>query len=91
MDLSGPGMRWLTVAPPKQTEVDFLLASWFPELVGKNATCVVDTDDCHTAFGELKRCGVEFTQEPAERPYGVEAVFQDLYGNRYALVERKRM
>jgi catechol 2,3-dioxygenase-like lactoylglutathione lyase family enzyme len=45
-DMATPGLRWLTVAPKKQTEVEFLLAAWFPEHVGKNATCVVATQDC---------------------------------------------
>ena len=35
----------------------------------------------------LRGRGVEFSQEPKARPYGTEAVFQDLYGNRYALVQ----
>ncbi len=34
---------------------------------------------------------MRFTQDPKERPYGLEAVFHDLYGNHYALVERKTM
>jgi hypothetical protein len=89
--MSGPGLRWLTVAPKKQTEVEFLLASWFPEHVGKNATCVVETRDCRKTYEELKGRGVKFKQIPEERPYGVEAVFQDLCSNSYALVERKPM
>ena len=91
MDMPGPGLRWLTVAPKKQKEVEFLLASWFPEYVGKNATCVVATDDCRTTYEELKGRGVSFSQEPQDRPYGVEAVFQDLSGNKYALVQHKAM
>jgi predicted enzyme related to lactoylglutathione lyase len=91
MDMSGPGIRWLTVAPKKQAEVQFLLASWFPHLVGKNATCVADTEDCHATYEELKGRGVKFTQTPQERPYGIEAVFQDLCGNNYALVQHKAM
>jgi catechol 2,3-dioxygenase-like lactoylglutathione lyase family enzyme len=91
LDISGPGIRWLTVAPRKQAEVELLLASWFPEHVGKNATCVVATEDCRETYAELKGRGVEFSQTPQERPYGVEAVFQDLYGNRYALVEHMPM
>ncbi|HEY7403718.1 MAG TPA: VOC family protein [Candidatus Angelobacter sp.] len=87
-DIPGAGMRWLTVAPRKQKEVAFLLASWFPNLIGKNATCVVETQDCHQAYAELKKNGVRFTQEPASRPYGLEAVFEDLYGNHYALLQR---
>ena len=87
LDVPGPGVRWLTVAPPKQEEVQFLLATWFPELVGKNATYVVDTQDCRATYAQLKARGVRFDQEPTERPYGIEAVFKDLCGNTYALVE----
>ena len=89
IDLSAPGMRWLTVAPKDQKEVEFVLASWFPEHVGKNAPCVVETRNCKEAYENLKRRGVTFSEPPTDKPYGVEAVFEDLYGNTYALVERK--
>lgn len=45
-DLAAPGMHWLTIAPKKQTEIESVLASWFPKLVGKNAPCVLETQDC---------------------------------------------
>jgi predicted enzyme related to lactoylglutathione lyase len=90
MDMAGPGMRWLTVAPAKQTEVDVVLASWFPEHVGKNPPCVLETPDCRQTHEELKNRGVKFTQAPTDRPYGIEAVFEDFYGNSYALVQRSR-
>lgn len=86
-DIPIPGFRWVTVAPEGQEDVEFLLASWFPDLVGKNATCVVHTADCTAAHKLLAERGVEFLQQPQSRPYGTEAVFQDLYGNRYALVQ----
>lgn len=86
-DIPVPGFRWVTVAPAEQEDVEFLLASWFPDLVGKNATCVVHTHDCVGTFATLQERGVEFTQAPQARPYGMEAVFEDLYGNRYALVQ----
>lgn len=89
VDISAPGMRWLTVAPKGQREIEFVLASWFPNLVGKNAPCVVLTQDCKATYRTLKDRGVKFSQTPTEKPYGVEAVFEDLYGNGYALVERK--
>lgn len=88
-DVSAPGMRWLTVAPKHQKEVEFVLASWFTDLVGKNAPCVVETEDCHGTYEILKGRGVNFGQAPTEKPYGIEAIFEDLYGNTYALVERK--
>jgi hypothetical protein len=87
MDVRLPQFRWLTVAPPQQVDVEFLLASWFPDLVGKNATWVLSTRDCQGSYEELKSRGVEFSQKPALRPWGIEAIFIDLYGNSYALVQ----
>jgi hypothetical protein len=63
------------------------LASWFPDLIGKNATWVLSTRDCQGGYEELSAKGVEFVQKPEMKPYGIEAVFLDLYGNRYALVQ----
>ncbi len=45
------------------------------------------TDDCHTTYQELKSRGVEFVSEPAERPYGIEAVFKDNSGNWFSLTQ----
>lgn len=87
VDQQGDGFRWLTVAPPQQIEVEFLLASWFPDLVGKNATWVLSTRDCQGGYEELKGKGIEFVQRPEAKPWGIEAVFVDLYGNKYALVQ----
>ncbi|UWZ82361.1 VOC family protein [Occallatibacter riparius] len=87
IDQVGNGFRWLTVAPPQQAEVEFLLASWFPDLVGKNPTWVISTRDCQGGYEELKSKGIEFVQSPSPRPWGIEAVFVDLYGNKYALVQ----
>ena len=87
MDVRSPQFRWLTVAPPQQVDVEFLLASWFPDHIGKNATWVLSTRDCQGGYEELKSKGVEFSQKPEMRPWGIEAVFSDLYGNKYALVQ----
>ena len=87
MDVRSPQFRWLTVAPPQQVDVEFLLASWFPDRIGKNATWVLSTRDCQGGYEELKAKGVEFSQKPEIRPWGIEAVFADLYGNKYALVQ----
>ncbi|HEY2860913.1 MAG TPA: VOC family protein [Terracidiphilus sp.] len=87
VDQTANGLRWLTVAPPQQAEVEFLLASWFPDRVGKNATWVISTRDCQGGYEELKSKGVEFVQAPRPQPWGIEAIFVDLYGNKYALVQ----
>jgi len=87
MDVRSTQFRWLTVAPPQQVDVEFLLASWFPQLVGKNATWVLSTRDCQGGYEELTAKGVEFIAPPAVQPWGIQAVFSDLYGNKYALVQ----
>ena len=56
---------------------------------GALGTGVFETDDCHKTFEELSGRGVEFVQEPAERPYGMEAIFKDVSGNWFSLTERR--
>jgi hypothetical protein len=71
-------MRLLSVSP-KQPELQVILASSFPEHIGKNPIVVRCTDDCRSTYDELRNRGVLFTQGPQERPYGLQAVFKDLY------------
>jgi predicted enzyme related to lactoylglutathione lyase len=49
------------------------------------------TDDCQGTFEELKGRDVEFTQEPTEQPYGIDAGFRDPSGNHYRLAQRSTM
>jgi catechol 2,3-dioxygenase-like lactoylglutathione lyase family enzyme len=99
---SGKGFRWLTVSPPGQPDVEFILADprmghapehaeQLRELVAKGAlgNGVLATDDCRKTFEELTAKGVVFLQEPVERPYGVEATFRDDSGNVYSLTEAR--
>jgi predicted enzyme related to lactoylglutathione lyase len=95
----GPDMRWLTVAPKEQTDLEILLQkpvvalhgeSGVQELlerVGENTTWVLQTDDCRNTFEELEARGVHFTSEPEVMPWGISAVFEDLYGNPFNLLE----
>lgn len=98
---AGQGLRWLTVGPPQQPDVEIILADCgmghdpettgqLRELVAKGAmgTGVMATDDCQKTYEELSARGVVFTQEPAQRPYGVEAVFRDDSGNWFSLTQR---
>lgn len=48
---------------------------------------VFNTDDCRATYEELKGRGVQFLTEPAERPYGIEAVFKDDSGNWFTLTQ----
>jgi catechol 2,3-dioxygenase-like lactoylglutathione lyase family enzyme len=99
---AGEGFRWLTVSPPNQPDVEVILADCrmghdeettkeLRALVAKGAlgAAAWETDDCHKTFTELSERGVIFLQEPAERPYGIEAVFRDDSGNWFSLTQRQ--
>ncbi|MGP8162581.1 MAG: VOC family protein [Acidimicrobiales bacterium] len=96
------GMRWLTVRPSGGTDQELLLMdpahSMFDDetaeqvraLVAKGALSpgVMATTDCRADHRALVARGVEFTQPPEERPYGIEAVLRDDSGNWYAVTQR---
>lgn len=97
------GFRWLTVGPKGQPDLAVLLAypsapMFSPEdaetvrsLVAKGALggAVLETEDCRATYEQLKANGVTFLQEPADRPYGVEALFRDDSGNWFSLTQSK--
>ena len=99
------GFRWLTVSPKGQPELEIILmatdgsgsvedqesAAAIRKLVaaGKLGAGVFQTADCRKTYEELKAKGVEFTQEPKEEFYGVEAVFKDNSGNWFSLNQAK--
>lgn len=90
-----PGMRWVTVAPSEDadTAIVFVEANTAEKKarVGSQAAnhvfLVVQTDDCCRDYETMKANGVHFFGEPKEVPWGVEVVFEDLYGNRLDLVQ----
>jgi hypothetical protein len=98
----GDGYRWVTVAHPDHPELELTLMVPGPPLDDESADAVrrmldkgalgavgLATDDCRTTYQELSAKGVEFIQEPSDRPYGVEAVLRDDSGNWLVLVEPK--
>jgi catechol 2,3-dioxygenase-like lactoylglutathione lyase family enzyme len=98
----GEGFRWVTVVHPSQPELELVLMVPGPPLSEEAAAFVrrqlekgdmgglgLRVDDCRKTYQELRAKGVEFLQEPAERPYGVEAVMRDTSGNWLVLVEPK--
>jgi predicted enzyme related to lactoylglutathione lyase len=46
------------------------------------------TDDCQASYEEYKKRGVEFTQEPTEQPYGIDAGFRDPSGNHFRMMQQ---
>ena len=94
--------RWLTVAPPGQTDVAIVLmaipgppvmdsetARDVRNLMAKGfaGTVFLTTDDVQASFEELKSRGVEFVEEPEERPYGIDSGFRDPSGNSFRLTQ----
>ena len=88
-------MRWLTVALPNEPELELALMVPGPpvhddatveqlrELIAKGAGngVIFQTDDCRGTYERLKAEGVEFTQEPVERFYGIDCALRDPFGN----------
>jgi catechol 2,3-dioxygenase-like lactoylglutathione lyase family enzyme len=94
--------RWLTVAPPGQEDFALVLmaipgppvidpqtAEEIRGLMAKGfaGTVFLVTGDCQKSYEELSARGVEFTETPEERPYGVDAGFRDPSGNSLRLTE----
>jgi catechol 2,3-dioxygenase-like lactoylglutathione lyase family enzyme len=95
-------MRWLTVQVPGQPDREILLEAPGPpamddgtaeqvrELVTKGATggwIGFSTDDCRKTYDELVAKGVEFTEEPTERTYGIDCGLRDPFGNAVRITQ----
>jgi uncharacterized glyoxalase superfamily protein PhnB len=96
--------RWLTVGPPSQEDVSIVLmaipeepvmdgetAEQVRDLMAKGfaGTVFLTTDDCQASYEELRARGVEFSETPEERPYGIDSGFRDPSGNSIRLTEVK--
>ena len=94
--------RWLTVGPAGQPDVAIVLmaipgppmmddetAEQLRDLVAKGwaGTVFLTTDDCQASYEELRGRGVEFVEEPEERPYGIDSAFRDPSGNNVRLTQ----
>lgn len=90
--------RWVVVAPPGSIGTTILLArASKPEqepFVGNQAGgrvfLFLNTDDFWRDYNEMVSRGIQFVREPKEQPYGTVAVFKDLYGNLWDLLELKK-
>jgi catechol 2,3-dioxygenase-like lactoylglutathione lyase family enzyme len=94
----GGGKRWVRVAPPSGRGASLLLAraataeqvARVGDQTGGRVALFLHTDDFWADYGAMKSRGVQFAEEPREEPYGTVAVFIDLYGNRWDLVQPKQ-
>lgn len=93
----GEGRRWVRVAPPGSAAGLLLAQASTPEQVtrignqtGGRVFLFLDTEDCRADCDRLRTRGVTLLRGPVDEPYGTVAVFADLYGNQWDLVERPR-
>lgn len=92
-----PTKRWVRVAPAGSTGCCILLAKAANETqasrvgnqTGGRVFLFLNTDDFWRDYHCWKGRGVQFVREPADEPYGMVAVFQDLYGNLWDLIQPK--
>jgi catechol 2,3-dioxygenase-like lactoylglutathione lyase family enzyme len=98
----GEDFRWLTLCTKDEPDFEIVLMEIKPGMMMDGETAnqlraimakgvlgagVFNTDDCRGTYAELKAKGVEFASEPADRFYGVEAVFRDNSGNWFSLTQ----
>ena len=98
--------RWLTVGPPGQEDFAIVLMAipgppvfdaetteQVKSLMAKGfaGTVFLTTDDCRAEYEELKGRGVEFTEAPEERPYGIDSGFRDPSGNSLRLTQVREL
>lgn len=92
------GKRWVVVAPPGSSECRLLLArptnasdiAAIGQQAGGRVFLFLQTDDFWRDYHAFQSRGVQFCEEPREESYGTVAVFADLYGNRWDLLQQKR-
>jgi catechol 2,3-dioxygenase-like lactoylglutathione lyase family enzyme len=93
----GNGKRWVRVRPPGSSGTDLLLAravnpeqaSRVGNQTGGRVFLFLHTDDFWRDYRAMTGRGVKFVRPPSEEPYGTVAVFEDLYGNMWDLLELK--
>jgi catechol 2,3-dioxygenase-like lactoylglutathione lyase family enzyme len=92
-----PEKRWVLVAPPGAAEASLLLAraatdaqrAFIGKQGGGRVWMFLHTDNFHRDYQAMKTRGVNFVESPRDEPYGTVVVFEDLYGNRWDLVQMK--
>jgi catechol 2,3-dioxygenase-like lactoylglutathione lyase family enzyme len=90
-----PDKRWVLIAPRGRTSPCLLLArattpeqqSRIGNQTGGRVFLFLHTDDFHRDYHDLKARGVRFVRQPQEESYGIVAMFEDLYGNKWDLLQ----
>ena len=84
----GPEARWIEVAPAgAETRLVLFTPPGQEDRIGTFSNIVLECDDIHVTYEELRDRGVEFTAEPSEQPWGMWAQFKDQDGNEFGLFQ----
>ncbi|MEP7339152.1 MAG: VOC family protein [Acidobacteriota bacterium] len=94
---SAQDKRWVVVAPPGSSGTTLLLAraatpgqeAFIGNQAGGRVFLFLQTDDFWRDYREMVSLGIKFIREPKEEDYGTVAVFEDLYGNLWDLIQRR--
>jgi catechol 2,3-dioxygenase-like lactoylglutathione lyase family enzyme len=93
----GSGKRWIVVQPPGSGAALLLARAASPEQearvgdqTGGRVFLILHTDDFWRDYRAMQARGVQFEEEPRDEVYGIVAVFRDLYGNRWDLVQPRQ-
>ena len=87
--------RWITIAPPGSSSTSLLLArasrpdqeAFIGNQAGGRVFLFLQTDDFWRDYNRMMAMDVKFVRPPTQAPYGMVAVFEDLYGNRWDLLQ----
>ena len=87
--------RWVVVSPPGSTGTSLLLAraatlqqeACIGNQTGGRVFLFLSTDDFWRDYNEMRSAGIRFVREPKHAAYGTVAVFEDLYGNLWDLIQ----
>jgi len=90
--------RWVVIAPPGSSGCKLLLAKASNEAqlqavgnqTGGRVFLFLHTDNFERDYANMKNAGISFIEAPRKEPYGTVVVFEDLYGNRWDLIEPKQ-
>jgi len=90
--------RWVVVSPPGSTGASLILAkaskpeqeAFIGNQTGGRVFLFLHTDDFWRDYNDMVSKGIRFVRQPKEEPYGTVAVFEDLYGNLWDLIENSR-
>ena len=89
--------RWVVVSPPNSTGASLVLAkasnpeqeAFIGDQTGGRVFLFLNTDDFWRDYDDMISKGIRFVREPKKEPYGTVAVFEDLYGNLWDLIENR--